>query len=429
MAESLYLICCRKIRIGTLLFALAVRFCPAAATEPERVLFRGSELRLVPAGAFPSPLGPYSQGVLCGSPLPSGTPGIVSRWRLADSLLYLERAQVGSEALPLRRLFGRKGKVPARWVSGVLRAESLGSSGGDSIFLWRLDGGRLVEMATASRYQEDRAPERLDSNFLRLREGWKRGISGAPGALGGGSGCSRKAARKWLAAVAASAERSAKRDARRKAEAQRREAENLRELIARAPGSESFHRNFEVQRTLQGRINSLPYSVYFMLRPMESKLVNSAWLWMPIGRDGLTCSFDRFQAAYRECDARVSAIPWLSEWKRRSPDRTVEAHFLGDSIGENALTLEKEVVPIWMFAGLQGRPEFKLRLRKDHRAVATLYLSSSESRALVTQLDPDPALKGLALDAHRIFLEPSQKVPDFALVDSLGTFSVNHRER
>lgn len=162
---------------------------------------------------------------------------------------------------------------------------------------------------------------------------------------------------------------------------------------------------------------------------MESKLVNSAWLWMPIGRDGLMCSFDRFQAAYRECDARVSAIPWLSEWKRRSPDRTVEAHFLGDSIGENAMALEKEIVPIWNFAGLQGRPEFKLRLRKDHRAVATLYLSSSESHALVTQLDPDPALKGLALDAHRIFLEPSQKVPDFALVDSLGTFSVNHRER
>jgi len=423
------MICCRRIGTGTLLLALVAGFCPAAAAESERVLFRGSNLRLVPSGTFPSPLGPYFQGVLCGSPLPSGTPEIVSRWSLVDSLLYLERTEVGDEALPLRRLFGRKGRVPARWVSGVLRAESSGRSGGDSIFLWRLDGGHLVEMATASGYQEDRAPERLDSNFLRLREGWKRGIASVPETLGSGSGCSRKAARKWLAAVAASAERSAKQDVRRKVEAQHRETENLREFIARTPGCESFHQSFEILRTLRGRINSLPYSIYFMLRPLESKLVNSVWLWMPIGRDGLTCSFERFQAAYKACDARVSAIPWLSDWKSRSPDRTVEAHFLGDGIGENALTLEKEVVPIWIFAGLQGKPEFKLRLRKNHRAVATLYLSSSESRTLVTQLDPDPVLKGLALGAHRILLEPSQKVPEFALVDSEGTFTVNHRER
>jgi hypothetical protein len=229
--------------------------------------------------------------------------------------------------------------------------------------------------------------------------------------------------------LAAGAEHKAKRDARRKAETQRLEAEALRRLVARTSGSTEFRRRFEVLRTLRGRINSFPYSVYFMLRPLQSRLVNSVWLWMPVEQDSLACSFGRFQVAYRACDAYMATMPWLSDWKSRAPDRTVEAHFLGDGIGENAQTLEREILPAWSLAGFQGRPEFKLRLRRNHRAVATLYLSGSDRRALVTQLEPDSLPSTSPLDTHRILMDPSRNSLEFAVVDSDGTFSVHRHQR
>lgn len=230
----------------------------------------------------------------------------------------------------------------------------------------------------------------------------------------------------WRAAFAAASKRNTVADQdKEKAQEQEKRAREERKVAAEVAqrhsrawqecqhlkGYATLRKSFEVEDANLGSINMFPESLHVTLRTTNSGLLNAAWWWDPLDKEGNpTYDWDAFLQVYAEAAKVVAKHTWLLEWRDASPGRLVELHAFGKGIGEIDSDLTDFILPLWREAGFAGQPAYSLLLRRGNMRWATLYFGIEETRALVASVSEPEDAPAHWLDGLRVFYHPRCKV-------------------
>lgn len=193
-----------------------------------------------------------------------------------------------------------------------------------------------------------------------------------------------------------------------------------REFFHSLDGAAQVEQLFRLREAIRGFVNLHGNSLFVELEAKQSSVVDAARWWCPLDKSGKpTSSGNAFLEYYARCAQAVARRPWLLEWKKAGPDRTIEFQATaGSGLGE--AHPETFCTPPWQDAGLPDKPEFELLLRGDDRHYCTVLLSLKSDRSLVTSCMPNPTrlhwLDGISLSYHPL-------KPEFLVVEADGRHS------
>jgi hypothetical protein len=139
--------------------------------------------------------------------------------------------------------------------------------------------------------------------------------------------------------------------------------------------------------------------------------------------------WNTFLRVHGEVERIAAQHTWLQEWKKAGTDRSVEAHIVGETpYWEEDLDLY--VTPAWKHAGLKGKPNYELLLRHNTHESIQVFFGAEDDRALVTATSEfEPGPRRHWLDRIQVSYHPTQKVPEYVVINRDGTWKRNTRPK
>ncbi len=197
------------------------------------------------------------------------------------------------------------------------------------------------------------------------------------------------------------------------------EKDTARQMSKMLPGYVDAAKLFEIDECNIGCINMQPDSLFLQLRSRQPQTISSVWWWNYLKNGKATATWSHMLQLRRKCESIAVKQPWLLEWRTAAGDHILECHIAGSKCySESDEKLKEFILPAWQDAGMHGVPEVELMLRRGSVWCGTVYLSSSEARALVVNAKPGAGSHWF--DRQEISFHP--KAPVYLIVHSDGRF-------
>ncbi len=159
-----------------------------------------------------------------------------------------------------------------------------------------------------------------------------------------------------------------------------------RKMASNLDGFEQTRQVVSVEKYEIGDFNSEPRSLLLNLAIREDALIDSV-LWFNHLNNGRPQS-DWYQLikTLKRGERAVENVEWLKTWKTSGQDNHIELTVSGKKMHESNRG-DDELA--WKDAGLTGRPEIEIILRRKDVWVGTVVISDGESRSIIVDANPD----------------------------------------
>jgi len=165
------------------------------------------------------------------------------------------------------------------------------------------------------------------------------------------------------------------------------EQASAKDVAQTIPGYNEAAKFFEIDGCNIGSVNMQPQSLFLKLKCRHPQVFSSVWWWnyLSAGKtaESWTQMLDRFQA----CENAARKQHWLLDWKANADNHSLRCNIAGASCYSET-NITDFVLPAWRDAHMYGVPEVEVSLMRGDRWCGTVYLSSSEARAIVVHADP-----------------------------------------
>jgi len=177
-----------------------------------------------------------------------------------------------------------------------------------------------------------------------------------------------------------------------------------------------------------GYTSTLPCALSLRLRSRSNRIVDTVEWYNPTSNEVPQYKWDDLRAMLRGVESVAGNHSWIVKWKASVTNRHVETRMFGMTSNDEEYTnpscyLDDYVLPAWRHAKLQGRPSYRIVLRRGGDFCANVYLSDDDHRALITKCYKGDGAHWL--DKLSCFYDPSENVPNYIVVEPDGQWRTN----
>jgi hypothetical protein len=199
-------------------------------------------------------------------------------------------------------------------------------------------------------------------------------------------------------------------------------------ILITLSGREAIEQSFRIEKLKRVSYTTYGDNITAIMRAKGERIIDHVYWYNLIEKGKAAQDWRDVLSVVDAVEAQARRMPWLATWKGRNGDRAISISVVKANKADTE-EWKDDVFPAWRHAGLRGNPEFRLSLlRNDSHDTITAYGNFREDRLLLTSVEPaDQPDVRFWFDRLELEYKPTQKMPQYAVINADGTGKMNTR--